>query len=306
MIAHSGRPLETPRVARYSPFGGKLSRTQRTASVVALLAGGGLVYLYSRYLQSGDVSPDSVYGYAFAISGTLLLLLVGVGYAIRKRVRRHWARTLHTLLAWHMVGGILGLALILMHAAGNYNSRTGTYALCGLIALVLSGMLGRLLDRLAPRFAAKAALRALTDDGEERLEVLVGTLGARQTGRPAGPPSAKLHATGTPWDLAYYGLETRPEEIPSLLGHDKTGRAASTRAPLASAGTMTRSGGRRGGAKADMARESAHIQRAIGTERYFLQLIRVWRRVHTVISLITLGLVLWHLEFAATLLLNAR
>ncbi len=54
---------------------------------------------------------------------------------------------LHTALSWHVVGGILALALILAHSAGNYHPRTGSYALYSLIALVVSGIIGKQLDR---------------------------------------------------------------------------------------------------------------------------------------------------------------
>jgi hypothetical protein len=56
----------------------------------------------------------------------------------------------------------------------------------------------------------------------------------------------------------------------------------------------------------EIASESAAIRRAIAAERFYLQLIRVWRYLHTALSVATLALILWHLEFAATLLLGKR
>ena len=41
--------------------------------------------------------------------------------------------------------------LLFMHSFGNFNPRSGTFALYGMIALVISGFVGRLLDRLMPR-----------------------------------------------------------------------------------------------------------------------------------------------------------
>ena len=55
-----------------------------------------------------------------------------------------------------------------------------------------------------------------------------------------------------------------------------------------------------------LASESSEIRQAIGIERLCLRLIRVWRYLHTALSVLTLALILWHLEFAATLLLAAR
>jgi hypothetical protein len=243
------------------------------------------------------VSPDSVYGYGFAISGTLLLLLVGVGYALRKRLRRNWAGLLHTVLTWHVAGGMLGLALILMHAAGNFHPRSGTYALYALIALVVSGIVGRILDHYSPRFAASAALDALTPDGEERLEVLVGTLDAKQRRRHTSHQKSAEQSSpaGTLWDLAYYGLDVDPSEIPSLLHQETLQRANDIRSPI-----------HPGLAAGNVTHETKSVQYAIGKERFYLQLVRVWRRLHTLISLVALALILWHLEFAATLLMQAR
>ncbi|HEV7126384.1 MAG TPA: hypothetical protein VGN32_02960, partial [Ktedonobacterales bacterium] len=105
------------------------------------------------------------------------------------------------------------------------------------------------------------------------------------------------------WDLAYYDLEAAPGEIPELLHargavgsqRDSTGDAGALAQPLPSATT-----------KQAMASESAVIRRAIGRERLYLRLVRVWRYLHTALSIVTLGLILWHLEFAATLLMGRR
>lgn len=304
MALRANSPSGARKGLRYPWLGGGLSRAQRVATLLAFLMGGGLLYGYVAYLRSGDVSPDSFYGYIFAIAGTLLLLLVGIGYTLRKRLRRNWSGLLHTALSWHIMGGLLAMLLILMHAVGNFHPRTGTYALYSLIALVVSGLIGRLFDRVSPRLAAKAALRTLTADGEERLETLVGALERKRFFRQERRGTARQSEQASePWDLAYYDLGATPEAIPGLL--NQRGKAA--------AGRMASRDGHRGTgvsganmAKGAMASESAAIRRAIGSERHFLYLIRVWRYLHTALSVITLGLILWHLEYAATLLIGAR
>lgn len=274
---------------------GGWSRSQWWAAVMALLLGGGLAYGYLTYLRGGDVSPDSFYGYLFAIGGTVLLALTGIGYVLRKRLLRRRFGLLHVALSWHVVGGLLGLGLILAHSVGNFHPRTGTYALYSLIALVISGIIGKQLDRLAPRLAARAALRTLTAEGEERLDTLVDTLamkrlprGERQ--RTARQQVAKHTSSSVPWDLAYYDLSASPDQIPALL-HGR-GKSSEARPRSSSSG--------------DLASEAVAIRTAMGVERLCLSLIRVWRYLHTALSILTLGLILWHLEFAATLLLAAR
>ncbi len=290
----------------------RLSGAQWAATWVAVLAGVGLAYLYVMYLQSNDVSPDSIYGYGFAIAGTVLLLLVGLGYVLRKRVSKRGPGRLHTFLAWHMVGGLLGLVLILMHAAGNFNPRTGTYALYGLIGVVISGVIGRALDRLSPRQAAKAALQALSASGEERLDDLEEELAAiAQDAKARREQMQEQGARGTPWDLAYYDLDPEIDDIPALLHRGLRGDTGpilnlkQLSGPLAVPRSQQMSAHRRQSTDA-LAREAIDIQRVLGREQFYLQLVRVWRKLHMLISLAALGLLAWHLEYAATLLLNAK
>jgi hypothetical protein len=35
-------------------------------------------------------------------------------------------------------------------------------------------------------------------------------------------------------------------------------------------------------------------------------MVRAWRRLHALLCLVALGLLIWHLVYAATLLMNAR
>lgn len=307
MALRAGAPLGIQKAPGATSAGARRHLGMRwSAALFSLLAGAVLAYLYVTYLRSGDVAPDSVYGYGFAIAGTALLALVGVGYVVRKRLHRNWSGLLHTALTWHVAGGLLGLALILMHAIGNFHPRTGTYALYALMALVVSGIIGRQLDRIAPRLAARAALSTLTPDGEERLEALVGVLRAsRRNRRWQRRSSSRPTKIDIPWDLAYYDLDAQPEDIPGLLTHPGIHEVGADRA--ASRRPETKVSIPMGDAAKDaMASESAAIRRAIGRERFYLRLIRVWRWLHTALSVVTLALILWHLEYAATLLMNAR
>jgi hypothetical protein len=273
---------------------GGWSRSQWAAALVGLALGGALAFGYVTYLRGGDVAPDSQYGYTFAILGTLLLVIVGAGYVLRKRLWRGRFGLLHTALSWHVVGGILALALIFAHSAGNFHPRTGSYALYSLIALVVSGIIGKQLDKIAPRLAARAALKTLTADGEERLDALVTTLTwkrqrRRERSRPISQQTRQA-ASSAPWDLAYYDLSAPPEQIPALLHQRHSGHARTASPEVEGA----------------LASEAVAIRQEMGMERLCLHLIRVWRYLHTALSVVTLALILWHLEFAATLLLAAR
>jgi len=294
MRAGASHGRSQPQQSHQRQRSGGWSRSQWLAALVGLALGGALVYGYVTYLRGGDVAPDSQYGYIFAILGTLLLVIVGAGYVMRKRLWRGRFGLLHTALSWHVVGGVLALALILAHSAGNYHPRTGSYALYSLIALVVSGIIGKQLDRIAPRLAARAALKTLTADGEERLDALVSTLPQKRLRRRERSRSINSQtqraASSAPWDLAYYDLSAPPEEIPALLHQQHRGGVRDASPTVEGA----------------LASEATMIRQEMGMERLCLHLIRAWRYLHTALSVLTLALILWHLEFAATLLLAAR
>lgn len=196
------------------------SRAERRAAIVGLALALLLIALYAWYLQGNEIAASSIPGLLFATSGTLLLLLVGIGYALRKRWALTWPGLLHRYLAWHMVGGLLGLLLIFLHTAGNLEQTSGTWTFYGLVGVVISGVVGRMLDWLCPHLAARAALQALDASGVRRR-------GARR-----------------------------------------------------------------------------QVAAAMQREQQALWAIRAWRQVHRGISLIALGLLLWHLETALTFLLR--
>ena len=112
MALRAGSPADRTRATRRPRRSGWF-RGQWLVALVGVLLGGGLAYAYVAYWRSGDVSPDSRYGYLFAIAGTILLALTGIGYTLRKRLWRGRLGLLHTALSWHIVGGLLGLAFIL-------------------------------------------------------------------------------------------------------------------------------------------------------------------------------------------------
>src|SRR5262249_509616 len=132
---------------------------------------------------------------------------------------------------------------------GNFNPRTGTYALYGMIALTVSGVVGRFLDRLMPRKIAGEVHKALTVKGEDRIESISQKLQAivvhntqelhsfttvpdersQKTTTPLAPLSGPISgdfsfmykdkALQTPWDLAYISLEATPQELSREVNH---------------------------------------------------------------------------------------
>jgi hypothetical protein len=281
-----------------------------------LIGGAGLAFClwYSRY--GSDPTPDSLVGLAYAVAGTILLLLAGLLYSLRRRARKKVIGGLRSALGWHMFFALTGLTLIFCHSFGNFNPRSGTYALYGLIALVVSGLVGRALDRLMPRLIAREASKALTAEGEDRIEAIseqlqtivehntqqlrglatptpsgAGLPPGRAAASPAAPRGQTLHA---PWDLAYLTLAETPQE---MRLYERSYRLVPDRqSPLSQPGSLLP------GARSQLT-AMREVQRALQREQCYRYVIRYWRVFHVLLALVTAGLILWHLEYAASLMI---
>ncbi|MEO7020905.1 MAG: hypothetical protein ABI234_12195 [Ktedonobacteraceae bacterium] len=289
-----------------------------TGLVISLGAG-----FFAWYMRSGhDASPDSKIGFMYALLGTLFLLLAATLFSLRRR--SHYRRTLGGLrasLGWHMCCALMGLAFLAMHSFGELNPRSGTYALYGMISLVISGLIGRVLDRLMPRLIATEAHKALTLEGEDRLEAISQKLQAivghntqhvhafttphdEKNVSPSFPTTSELlpqralnwrdQTLHTPWDLAYISLESTPQELSREGGQyrfvpDKKSGLLQPGALMP--GTQQQIG------------ELEEVQQAMRRELFYRYITRYWRRFHIFLALVTLGLVVWHIVFALQLLL---
>ncbi len=301
-------------------------RTWIVRLIVTLLGssiGVTLLVWYIRY--SNDASPDSIAGYAFAIVGTIFLILSAVLYSLHRRShKKRVVGRLNASLQWHICFAVSGLVFLFLHSFGNFNPRSGTYALYGLIALVISGFVGRILDRILPRFIAREVNKALTGQGEDRIETISQKLQAivvynnedlhsfnpGSEVKPRKSPTSLVPLHGpisndfpfefknqplhTPWDLAYISLEATPQELSRETGEyrfipDKKS-------------ALTRPGALMPGAQEQIS-ELQEVERAMQREQFYRYIIRYWRKFHVALALLTLGLILWHLIYAAQLLI---
>ena len=289
----------------------------RVKSILATLAiigvCGGFYVWYSR--NGSDPTPDSVVGLAFAILGTLFAIMAGVLFSLRKRSRKRATGQLNGALQWHIAFAVIALALLFMHSFGNFNPRTGTYALYGMIAMIISGFIGRALDHFMPRLITREVQKALTVQGDDRIttisrklqDIVVYNTQEVQpfnAQKPQGLPFVKPARPGkqgttstftggaTSWDLAYISLEETPQELSRDEQHYRF--VPDRKSALAEPGALLP------GAQAQMA-ELQDVQQALQREQFFRYIIRYWRILHICIALTTLGLTLWHIEYALTL-----
>jgi len=291
--------------------------TSLLTAALIIIVGSAIYIWYNR--TGGDPFPDSTVGLIYAVTGTLFLVLAAIVYTLRRRSRRRGIGQLNAALQWHIAFAITGLALLFMHSFGHFNPRSGTYALYGMIALVISGVIGKLLDALLPRLIAQEARKALTSQGDDRISTISRKLedimmhnsqelrtfhpdndnsNARATQRTHGsgtsaynPPSQPLL---TSWDMAYISLEETPQELSRTESHyrfvpDKRS-------------TLTRPGALLPGAQAHID-AIASAQKALRREQFYRYIIRYWRVLHVVLALLTIGLTIWHIIYAAELLL---
>jgi hypothetical protein len=249
--------------------------------------------------------------------------LAAVLYSLKRRShKKRIVGQLNRSLNWHICFGVLGLVFLFLHSFGNFNPRTGTYALYGMIALAISGVVGRFLDRLVPRLITGEVHNALTVMGDDRMETISQKLQAivvhntqdlhgfsvvpEEKSHEAstslvssGPVSSdysfmhKDQALQTPWDLAYISLEATPQELSLEANHyrfipDKKSE-------------LMRPGAFMPGAQEHMS-ELQKVEKAMQRELFYRYIIRYWRKFHVLLALLTLALTLWHIIYAGQLL----
>ncbi len=293
-----------------------------------LITGTGAIF-YALYCQFGnDAAPDSIAGYAYAIGGTCCTLLAATLYSIRRSSHKLALGQLNVVLNWHIFFAITGLALLFMHSFGNFNAKTGTYALYALIALMISGFVGRAIDRLAPWLIAREVDKILRAQGEDRVEsiarniqqfpqelanapLITRSLPTRHYTAPTrgfsvpgwqGSPDRYVNEgqpMSMPWDLAFIAPPATQGE---LVGEEDIRNFMSNKHPVpVRAGResvlLPRS--------RQQAREIRNVERGLQREEFYRYVIHYWRLFHIGLALLTIGLIAWHLVYVGQLLYNA-
>jgi hypothetical protein len=290
-------------------------RTWSTTLVIIIIAVVGFV-IYKHF--SPDISPDSPAGYIYAIAGTFFMLLATFSYTHTRHSRQRKVGQLNKALNWHICFGVIAIVLLCLHSFGNLNPRTGTYALYGFIALIISGFVGRMIDRSAPRNITKKVRKALTEQGDDRIETISRTvqeivtyntqdLRAFKTDVAPGPrgfPQTNLVAPNpislggsnlpSSWDIAYISLDETPQEV--RRNNPQYRFVPDRKSNLAEPGALLPGYN-------DQIKELKHVQSALRSEQYHRALIRYWRIFHVLLVLTTFGLTIWHLVYAGQLLI---
>jgi hypothetical protein len=141
---------------RTAPSGPKATRTGNPQRIQADEKPGSRIasWLFSLFMvavlyygwsirDEGHLTAESGLGYALGIIGGSLMLLLLL-YPLRKRMRRmrHWGGARHWF-RMHMIFGILGPVLIVLHSGFKLGSTNGTVALVSMLVVAASGFVGR-------------------------------------------------------------------------------------------------------------------------------------------------------------------
>lgn len=128
----------------------------------------GPLWLAWRMRSAQHLTAESGLGYALGIAGSVMMLLLLL-YPVRKKVRfmRHLGSVRHWFRA-HMALGILGPALILIHANFKLGSLNSNVALFAMLLVMVSGLVGRFLYGKIHLglYGRQASLAELRDDAE--------------------------------------------------------------------------------------------------------------------------------------------
>lgn len=116
-------------------------------SLVAILA---ITAWYGYVARSGVPHPGGPVGHTLGIVGFLLMLCAETLYTLRKRLRRFTMGSMNAWLQVHIVTGIVGPYLVLLHSAWRFNGLAGVVAILT-AAMVISGFVGRYIYTAVPR-----------------------------------------------------------------------------------------------------------------------------------------------------------
>lgn len=156
------------------PTGALLGTTRKTAGKKAGRIATVLSYVYvgavvailgSAYLVREEeyIIPKHGTGYWLGIAGGLILLFLLLYPLRKKRAKDAKYGSIATWFQWHMILGILGPTLILLHSNFQLKSVNATVATVIMLTVVASGVIGRFLYRKVHKdlYDTKAEVTAL-------------------------------------------------------------------------------------------------------------------------------------------------
>ncbi|MEI6776538.1 MAG: hypothetical protein WCK70_06525 [Chloroflexales bacterium] len=143
---------------------------------ISLVSVGAITGLYLWASRLGTPASSGLFGHGLGILGFVLMLATETLYSLRKHARGRAIGRLSNWLQWHIVTGIVGSYMVLLHTAWQFNGLAGVITLLTIV-VVGSGFIGRYLYTAIPRTVegaevTLAELESQLSAGASRLEIL--------------------------------------------------------------------------------------------------------------------------------------
>ncbi len=119
---------------------------------IALAAGIVITGIYALVVLGTRQIPPAkeLFGHGIGILGFILMLMTEVLYSLRKRSRLARWGSMATWLRFHIVTGLVGPYLVLLHSSWKFNGLAGAATLFTVV-IVMSGFVGRYIYTRIPR-----------------------------------------------------------------------------------------------------------------------------------------------------------
>ncbi len=125
--------------------------------VISLAAIAAITAAYVGLAREGAPLPSSFWGHTLGIVGFLLMVCTETLYTLRKRVPGFNLGRMNTWLRAHIVTGLVGAYLVVLHTAWRFQGLAGVLTLLTVL-IVLSGLVGRYIYTAVPRTLDGAAV----------------------------------------------------------------------------------------------------------------------------------------------------
>jgi hypothetical protein len=154
-----------------------------------------LVYLFAVISLGGVPAASELFGHSLGIVGFVLMLMTETFYTLRKRSRSaRWGR-ISFWLQLHIVTGLVGPYMVLLHTSWKFHGLAGMVTLMTLV-VVGSGFIGRYIYTAIPRTAGGIELEAGEIQGQ------IDALGMQIQGWLARNPQARQDWSGQMLNLS--------------------------------------------------------------------------------------------------------
>ncbi|HYO42175.1 MAG TPA: hypothetical protein VES19_03155 [Candidatus Limnocylindrales bacterium] len=128
--------------------------------LTALLAIVAITAAYAAFVRAVAVPEASgLVGHGLGVIGFVMMLMTEVLYSLRKRAMRRPRGSMRSWLRFHIITGIVGPYLVLLHTAWTFNGLAGWLTVMTMV-VVASGFIGRYIYTAVPRTADGVIIEA--------------------------------------------------------------------------------------------------------------------------------------------------